>query len=129
MMYVGIDLHRKRSQIAALDEDGGEILSRRIGNDPEVFSAILAELGGDAKVALEATYGWEWLADLLEDEGAELHLAHPLRTKAIASARVKTDAVDARTLAHLLPPICSRKRMSPRASCVICASCCAIASS
>jgi transposase len=28
--------------------------------------------------------------------------AHPLRTKAIASARVKTDAVDARTLAHLL---------------------------
>ncbi|MGH8572862.1 MAG: IS110 family transposase, partial [Gammaproteobacteria bacterium] len=37
-----------------------------------------------------------------EDAGYELHLAHPLRTKAIASARVKTDAVDARTLAHLL---------------------------
>jgi hypothetical protein len=52
--------------------------------------------------ALEATYGWEWLAQLLEDRGCELHLAHPLRTKAIASARVKTDAVDARTLAHLL---------------------------
>ena len=31
-----------------------------------------------------------------------MHLAHPLRTKAIAAARVKTDAVDARTLAHLL---------------------------
>jgi Transposase IS116/IS110/IS902 family/Transposase len=28
--------------------------------------------------------------------------AHPMRTRAIASARVKTDAVDARTLAHLL---------------------------
>jgi predicted NBD/HSP70 family sugar kinase len=51
MVYVGIDLHRKRSQIAALDEDGGEILSRRVANDPEVFSAILAELGADAKVA------------------------------------------------------------------------------
>jgi len=51
---------------------------------------------------LEATYGWEWLAEVLEDAGYELHLAHPLRTKAIASARVKTDAVDARTLAHLL---------------------------
>lgn len=51
---------------------------------------------------MEATYGWEWLAELLEDAGYELHLAHPLRTKAIASARVKTDAVDARTLAHLL---------------------------
>jgi transposase len=38
----------------------------------------------------------------LEEAGYELHLAHPLRTKAIAAARVKTDAVDARTLAHLL---------------------------
>ena len=37
-----------------------------------------------------------------QDAGYELHLAHPMRTKAIASARVKTDAVDARTLAHLL---------------------------
>lgn len=59
-------------------------------------------IDGESKVALEATYGWEWLADVLEEAGYELHLAHPLRTKAIAAARVKTDAVDARTLAHLL---------------------------
>jgi transposase len=102
MIYVGIDLHRKRSQIAALDEQGTELLSRRVANDPEALRAILAELGGELQVALEATYGWEWLADLLEAEGHELHLSHPLRTKAIAAARVKTDAVDARTLAHLL---------------------------
>src|SRR5712691_6985598 len=98
MIYVGIDLHRKRSQITALDEQGTELLSRRVANDPEALKTILAELGG----ALEATYGWEWLADLLDQEGHELHLSHPLRTKAIAAARVKTDAVDARTLAHLL---------------------------
>jgi transposase len=102
MIYVGIDLHRKRSQIVALDEQGAELLSRRVANDPEALKAILAELGGELKVALEATYGWEWLADLLESEEHELHLSHPLRTKAIAAARVKTDAVDARTLAHLL---------------------------
>jgi transposase len=102
MVYVGIDLHRKRSQVAVLDEDGGELLSRRIVNDPETFLDLLAGVGSESKIALEATYGWEWLADLLEDAGYELHLAHPLRTKAIAAARVKTDAVDARTLAHLL---------------------------
>jgi transposase len=39
---------------------------------------------------------------VLEDAGYDLHLAHPLRTRAIAAARVKTDAVDATTLAHLL---------------------------
>jgi transposase len=102
MIYVGIDLHRKRSQIAALDEQGMELLSRRVANEPEALKAILTELGGELKVALDATYSWEWLAELLKQEGHQLHLAHPLRTKAIAAARVKTDAVDARTLAHLL---------------------------
>jgi transposase len=102
MVYVGIDLHRNRSQIAVLDWDGEQLLSRRIVNDPDVFRELLHGLGDDAQIALEATYGWEWLADLLEEAGYELHLAHPLRTKAIAAARVKTDAVDARTLAHLL---------------------------
>jgi transposase len=102
MVYVGIDLHRNRSQIAVLNEQGAELLSRRIGNDPAAFLELLQGVGGGAKIALEATYGWEWLADLLEAAGYELHLAQPLRTKAIAAARVKTDAVDARTLAHLL---------------------------
>jgi transposase len=102
MNSVGIDLHKRRSHIAALDEHGRKILSRRIDNDPATFLALLAEIDGESKIALEATYGWEWLADLLEQAGYELHLAHPLRTKAIASARVKTDSVDAATLAHLL---------------------------
>jgi transposase len=102
MNSVGIDLHKRRSQIAALDEHGRKILSRRIDNDPAIFLELLAEIDGESKVALEATYGWEWLADVLEEAGYELHLAHPLRTKAIASARVKTDSVDALTLAHLL---------------------------
>src|SRR6266545_7093614 len=101
-MYVGIDLHRRRSHVVALEADGRERLSRRIGNDPAVFLGLLDELEGEVVVALEATYGWEWLADLLEEAGVELHLAHPLGTKAIAAARVKTDAVDAATLAHLL---------------------------
>jgi transposase len=102
MNSVGIDLHKRRSHVAALDEQGGKLLSRRIDNDPQTFLELLAEIDGESKIALEATYGWEWLADLLEQAGYELHLAHPLRTKAIASARVKTDAVDALTLAHLL---------------------------
>jgi transposase len=102
MHSVGIDLHRSRSHVAVLDDQGSVVLSRRIVNDPATFLELLAELDGDCRIALEATYGWEWLADVLQDAGYELHLAHPLRTKAIAAARVKTDAVDAKTLAHLL---------------------------
>jgi hypothetical protein len=57
MNSVGIDLHRRRSHIAAIDEDGREVLSRRIGNDPAVFLELLGGLEGESEVALEATYG------------------------------------------------------------------------
>ncbi|MBV9193557.1 MAG: transposase [Solirubrobacterales bacterium] len=99
--WVGIDLHRRRSQIAMIDEHGGLTLQKRIPTGRETFTEALGEPDG-THVALEATYGWEWLAELLNDAGFDVHLAHPLRTRAIAAARVKTDAVDAKTLAHLL---------------------------
>ena len=102
MNSVGIDLHRKRSHIAVIDGEGTQVLSRRIANDPATFLELLGELEDETQVAVEATYGWEWLAELLEEAGYEIHLAHPLRTRAIAAARVKTDSVDARTLAQLL---------------------------
>src|SRR5436305_12431387 len=43
-----------------------------------------------------------WLAVLLEDYGFDPHLVHPSRGKAIASARLKNDKVDAAILAQLL---------------------------
>jgi transposase len=101
--WVGIDLHRKRSHVAVIDEQGELTLSRRIVNDRDTFLELLGDpQDAETHVVLEATYGWEWLAELLEEAGYDLHLAHPLRTRAIASARVKTDAIDAKTLAHLL---------------------------
>ena len=51
---------------------------------------------------MEATGHWTYLYELIEDECPDLVLAHPLKTKAIASARIKTDKIDATTLAHLL---------------------------
>jgi transposase len=53
-------------------------------------------------VAFEAAFGWGWLVELLEDYGFDPHLVHPLRCKAIASARLKNDKVDAAILAQLL---------------------------
>ena len=103
MMYVGIDLHRKRSHVAALDDQGQLVLSRRVQSEPAEFLRIFGELGPQPiEVAFEATFGWGWLADLLADAGVPAHMAHPLATKAIAAGRVKNDAVDARTLANLL---------------------------
>ena len=70
MVYVGIDLHRKRSHVAVIEEDGSQRLSRRLVNDSEVFRELFDELGEDATFALEATYGWEWLAELPKTRAA-----------------------------------------------------------
>ncbi len=103
MVYVGVDLHRKSSHVAVLAGDGELLASRRIASRPEEFLRVLGELEpGPVEVAFEATYGWGWFADLLADVGIPAHMAHPLATKAISSARVKNDSVDAKTLAHLL---------------------------
>jgi transposase len=103
MVYIGVDLHRKVSHVVALDEAGATILSRRFEHSPAAFRRVFGELEPEpVSVAFEATYGWGWFADLLADAGIEAHMAHPLATKAIGAGRVKNDAVDAATLAHLL---------------------------
>src|ERR1043165_7814064 len=63
---------------------------------------LIGDFPAGTPVAFEAAFGWSWLIDLLEDYGFEAHLVHPLRCKAIASARLKNDKVDAAILAQLL---------------------------
>ena len=101
-VYVGMDVHRKRSQIAIVDAAGDQLRNRNLANDPAQLVPILGTLPPGTPVAFEAAYGWGWLVDLLEELELEPHLVHPSRCKAIASARLKNDKVDAATLAQLL---------------------------
>ena len=103
MVYLGIDMHRKSSHVVAVQQDGEQLLSRRVETSPDSLWHLFGEFDDQPiEVAFESTFGWGWLADLLADAGIPAHMAHPLATKAIASARVKNDAVDAHTLAQLL---------------------------
>jgi transposase len=90
-VYVGIDVHRKRSQVAVVTEDGKVQLNKNTVNGTEPLLRLIGDLPAGTPVAFEAAFGWSWLADLLEDYGFEAHLVHPLRCKAIASARLKND--------------------------------------
>ena len=101
-VYVGIDVHRKRSQVAVVAEDGKVQLNKNVVNGSEPMLRLIGDLPSRTPVAFEAAFGWGWLAALLEDYGFEAHLVHPLRCKAIASARLKNDKVDAAILAQLL---------------------------
>ncbi|MDQ3885895.1 MAG: transposase [Actinomycetota bacterium] len=101
-VYVGVDVHRKRSQIAVVDEAGEVQVNRNVTNGAVPILEVIGGLDPSTAVAFEAAYGWGWLVELLEDYGFEPHLVHPTRCKAIAAARLKNDKVDAATLAQLL---------------------------
>jgi transposase len=101
-VYVGIDVHRKRSQVAVIDAKGEVLTNRNVTNGAETILRVIGGLPPGTPAAFEAGFGTGWLVQLLEDYGFTPHLVHPSRCKAIASARLKNDKVDAAILAQLL---------------------------
>ena len=49
----------------------------QITNSPAALQREIAKAGKHPRVVLEATYGWYRAADVLEETGAKVHLAHP----------------------------------------------------
>jgi transposase len=101
MVHVGVDLHKRMSQITVLTEDG-ELVQRRLANDAARVEQFFGQLPPQTPVAIEASGTWWWLVDLLEGLGHRPVLSNPKQTKAIAAARLKNDRVDADRLAWLL---------------------------
>ena len=100
--YVGIDLHRRRSVVVIVAEDGEKLSSVRIDNSPLALATAVGEAGPAPQVVIEATWGWYGAADVLAELGCRVHLAHPLGVKGFENRRVKNDDRDATLLADLL---------------------------
>ena len=100
MDHIGIDVHKRESQIYILAE-GGEVVEQRIRTEPERFAAVL---GGRprARILIEASTDSEWVARCLEALGHEVIVADPnfAPMYATRSRKVKTDRRDARALAE-----------------------------
>ena len=103
MRYIGVDQHKRFSYIAVMDERGRIVKEGKIVNDREELKKFLSDCrDGKAEAVIEAGPNWTVMYDWLEGEIEGVKLAHPLKVKAIADAKVKTDKIDATILAHLL---------------------------
>jgi len=102
MYYSGIDLHRDTCTITTLDDSGTKVKAKNVPTDPTQIQQYFADLPGDHRAVVECTTGWYWLSDLCQAIGIDLILAHAKHLKAIAYAKVKTDTVDALTMAQVL---------------------------
>src|SRR6266568_7510054 len=99
--YAAVDLHLARSLIVREDQAGTEVGVERIDNSPMALAAALADAGPNPEVAIEATYGWYWAVDVLQELGATVHLVNPSGLH-WEERRVKNDYLDCRELVDRL---------------------------
>ena len=102
MLFSGIDLHKRSVAIHTLDAAGTVVRAANLPAHRQALTAYFGTLPGPHRAVVECTGMWYWVRDLLVPQGIDLRLGHAKYLKAISYAKVKTDAVDAATLAQLL---------------------------
>jgi transposase len=85
--YVGIDIHRDYGVVCVQDPKGKTLDEFRFGNNIKGINKVKEKLGNNnSHIAIESTGNmWIVLWDKLGEIKSDLHLVHPLKTKAIAS--------------------------------------------
>jgi len=87
MHYIGIDYHKRCSYLVVKDEKGKTEQRGNIANTREEYEHLLKPYR-PGKAVLEATRNWgliyDWLVEILDN----VVLAHPLKVRATAEARI-----------------------------------------
>lgn len=104
MPFAALDLHQQHIEAVVLADDGTLVCRQRFSTNREAIVAFAQRhLSQDhTALAVEATFNTWPIVDLLTPLVARLVVSNPLRTRAIAEAKIKTDKVDALVLAQLL---------------------------
>lgn len=102
-LYAAFDLHSSNSYVAVIDEGGKRILAKKVANDPDQILTVLAPHRKKiAAIAVESTYNWYWLVDMLMEKGYEVHLANPAAIQKYKGLKHSDDRHDANWLAEML---------------------------
>ncbi len=109
--YVGLDVHKRVIVVCILDAAGNVVFTNQLSTARQAIESFARHvLRPTDHVALEATTNCWPIAALLKPFVQSVTVSNAMATRAIAKAKVKTDKVDARVLAHLLrcnylPPV------------------------
>lgn len=100
--FFGIDLAKRDSQLCTLDKDANIIKQLRFASTKPEFEKLALELTEHDTVAFEMTTNSFAIARLFKQlSNARVIVSNPIKTKLIASAKIKTDKIDAKILAEL----------------------------
>lgn len=102
-LYGGIDLHSNNNVIVLIDEDGKEVLRKRLANDLTLLLDMLKKYElSITGLVVESTYNWYWLVDGLMDAGYKVHLANTAAIQQYTGIKYTDDNSDAAWLAEML---------------------------
>lgn len=101
--YVGLDVHKQLIEACFIDEEGKQILRCAFAVTRESIQSFVEKcLQPTDQVVLEATTNTWAVTELILPHVAKVAVANPLKVKAIAEGKIKTDQIDAFVLAQLL---------------------------
>src|SRR5574340_1174141 len=102
-LYTAFDLHSNNSYLGIVDENGKRVYKKKLQNDPSIIIESLKPYQKDiAGIAVESTYNWYWLVDLLMTEGYKVHLANPAEIQKYTGLKYADDQHDAFWLTEML---------------------------
>jgi transposase len=102
-LYTAFDLHSNNSYLGIIDENGKRIYKRKLPNDPAVIIESLHPFKDEiVGIAVESTYNWYWLVDMLMAEGYTVHLANPAEIQKYTGLKYADDQHDAFWLTEML---------------------------
>lgn len=103
LRFVGCDVHKRTAVFTILLEDGTLFASYTVPVTREALRAFAeGQLCSGDRLVMEATTNTWAVAGVLRPFVQEIVISNPLKVRAIAEAKIKTDKVDARVLAELL---------------------------
>jgi transposase len=102
-----MDIHKNFIQAAAMDEAGNLITEQQFKRNAKEIKRFVKSLKTQKiHVAIEATCTWYHVYETLDVLGVETTLVNMRRTKTIAESKIKTDKLDAKTIAQCLRTGC-----------------------
>jgi transposase len=102
-LFVGLDVHSETTTGTIKDDKGNPVRVLKVETSQEGFKKLFAGFSKkQLTVVFEATRNWHYYAELIQPHCLKLIMAHPLKVRAIASARIKTDVIDSDILCDLL---------------------------
>lgn len=102
MWIIGCDIHARFQQIAALNQQTGELIECRLEHQGNAVRGFYESLVGPVRVGIEACIGVRWFEQLLESLGHELWIGNAAEIRAAVVRQQKTDARDASHILRLL---------------------------